>query len=141
MKKGTTDLLLVLPPLDLVLLKTLHALEERACLALVLGHDDGPLLEVRLLLLGPHRLDLARERQVLLDLARDLERVEVPGRSLDGLVGRVDLQGRLEAFVPTDLAEQTHTLPGTLVGEQERGDGVVKLSRLDRQPGSKEDDV
>jgi hypothetical protein len=75
--------------------------------------------------------------------ARSLTKVaaKIRRNQVTNLVRRIDLERGLEALVVSDLSGQTHSLPRRLVGEKERGNRVVVLARLDRKPGSKEDDV
>ena len=73
--------------------------------------------------------------------AGDLERVEATCGAFDGFVGRVDFERRFERVFVSDATGETHAFPGGLVGEEERGDGVVVLAGLDGKPGAEEDDV
>lgn len=93
-----------------------------------------------------------------LEFAGNFERVEAAGGTFNGLVhavsdGRglargetnlvcgVHVERGFDVLRSSDLACKTHALPFTLVRQQKRRDGIIKLARRDRVPCSQKHNV
>ncbi|RCI09511.1 hypothetical protein L249_4085 [Ophiocordyceps polyrhachis-furcata BCC 54312] len=93
----------------------------------------GALPDVRCAALLSRLHHLGAEGQAGGEGARDAERVEATGLSLDGAVSAVPGRGVRggEAELVSDLARQPHGLPS-----DEVGDRIVEAARPDGEPGS-----